>query len=159
MKIRLTKKQYKNLLKLVYLGNWMVNSIRSGNEGDKRIKKYDEIEQYIFSFAKKAGLEKYIEFDKEFNQFFPTLEFEENTDVSKYIQDYEEEVFWEELVLRLARRDFIRKYGRTAILKMNLEERIAKEYPFEKKYRKEIEKNGLKNLEISKPPKSKHPRK
>ena len=77
MKIKLTKKQYKNLLKLVYLGNWMVNSIRSGNEGDERIKKYDEIEQYIFSFAKEAGLKKYIEFDKEFNQFFPTPEFEE----------------------------------------------------------------------------------
>jgi len=43
MKIELTKEQYKNLIKLVYLGNWIVNSIRSGEEDDKRIEKYENI--------------------------------------------------------------------------------------------------------------------
>jgi len=34
MEIKLTKEQYENLLRLVYLGNWMINAIRSGTEDD-----------------------------------------------------------------------------------------------------------------------------
>jgi len=33
MEIKFTKKQYENLIKLVYLGNWMINGIRSTDEG------------------------------------------------------------------------------------------------------------------------------
>ena len=150
MEIELTKEQYENLIKLVYLGNWMINAIRSGNEGDERIKKYDEIEQHIFSFAKDAGLKKYIEFDKKFNRFFPTREFEENTDVEQYREEYDDYIFWEELIDRLARRDFIREYGEDTIKKMSIKERIEKEYPFEEKYGEEFGKNGLQNLEILK---------
>ena len=150
MEIKLTKEQYENLLKLVYLGNWMINAIRSGAEGDERIKKYDEIEQYIFSFAKEAGLEKYIEFDKRYNKFFPTREFDEDPEIEQYLEDYDNEVFWQELADRLGTRDFIRKYGKEAIEKMDQEERFLKEQEFIIKYEEEFEKNGLANLEILK---------
>lgn len=148
MKINFTKKQYENLLKLVYLGNWMINAIRSGRKGDEVFEEYEKMVDYIYSFAKKFGLEKYVVFDKKFNQFFPTGEFEENTDVNKFKDDYDEELFWEELIVRLARRDFIEKYGEKAIMKMDFDERIEKEYPFEKKYRDEFYKDGLINLKI-----------
>jgi hypothetical protein len=148
MEIKLTKEQYENLIKLVYLGNWMINAIRSGAEGDERIGKYDNIAQYIYSFAKDAGLEKYIEFDKEFNQFFSTREFEEDTDINQYIEEYDDELLWDELINRLARRDFIKEYGEETIKKMDWRERIEKEHPFIEKYAKEFEKHGIENLEI-----------
>jgi hypothetical protein len=147
MEIKLTKEQYESLLKLVYLGNWMINAIRLE---DDRVKKYDEIEQYIFSFAKDAGLEKYIEFDKEYNKFFPTREFEEDPELERYREEYEDEVFWDELADRLGARDFIREYGMEAIEKMDPEERFIKEQEFIIKYEEEFEKNGLANLELLK---------
>ena len=150
MEIKLTREQYENLLKLVYLGNWMINAIRSGARGDERIKKYDDIEQYIFSFAEEAGLEKYIEFDKKYNEFFPTREFEENSEMEQYRQDYDNEVFWQELADRLGSRDFIKDYGKEAIRKMDQKERFLKEQEFIIKYEKEFEKHGLSNLEILK---------
>jgi len=150
MEIKLTREQYENLLKLIYLGNWMINAIRSGAEGDERIKKYDEIEQYIFSFAKEAGLEKYIKFDKECNEFFPTWKFEFETDIEQYRQEHDNEIFWDELTYRLARRDFIKQYGEEVIKKMDQKERLEKEQPFIEKYEKEFEENGLENLEILK---------
>ena len=150
MEIKLTKEQYKNLLKLVYLGNWMINAIRSGTKGDERIKKYDEIEQYIFSFAKDAGLEKYIEYDEKLKKFFPTSEFEEDPEIEQYREDYEEEVFWQELADRLGTRDFIKEYGQEAIKKMSQKERFLKREEFIIKYEEEFEKNGLANLEILK---------
>ena len=145
MKINFSKKQFENLIKLVYLGNWMINAIRVG---DEKIKKYDEIEQYIYSFAKDFGLEKYIEFSKKYNKFFPARELEEGTDVEQYREEYDNETFWEDLIDRLTRRDFIKKYGEGTVKKMSLEERIEKEYPFEEKYRNEFEKNGIENLKV-----------
>lgn len=147
MKINFTKEQFERLMKLVYLGNWMANAHRT----DDIIKKYEELEHYIFSFAKDFGLEKYVD-DEEAKdgKFYPTRYFEEETDVNKLHDEYDNDTFWDEIVDRLARRDFIRKYGIKAIQKMSLEQRIEKEYEFEKEYEKEIDKHGIERLEIKK---------
>lgn len=145
MKIELTKEQYENLIKLIYLGNWMINAIRLEED---RIKKYDEIKQYLFSFAKKAGLEKYIEYDKKYNQFFPTREFEENTDIEQYREDYDDDVFWQELSDRLGSRDFVKRCGIENIKKMDQKERFLKEQEFIIRYEEELEKYGIDRLEI-----------
>jgi hypothetical protein len=150
MKIGLTREQYENLIKLVYLGNWMINAVRTGKEDDPQIEKYNEIEQYIFSFAKEAGLEKYIEFDQKYNQFFPTREFEENQELTQYQEDYDDEVFWQELSGRLGSRDFLKEYGEGAIRKMDQKERFLKEQEFIIKYEEEFAEHGLDNLEILK---------
>lgn len=144
MKINFTKKQYEDLVKLVYLGTWMVNAHRT----DDRVEKYEELEQYILSFYKDFGMENFILFDEELKRFFPTKEFEEETDVEQYIDEYNNDIFWEELIDRLARRDFIRAYGEENLLKMTWEERFEKEQPFIDKYDEEFEKNGIENLDI-----------
>lgn len=144
MEIKFTKEQYENLLKLAYLGNWMINAIRT----DDKIEKYDDIAHYIYSFAKDVGLEKYIEHDTELNQFFPTRQFEEDTDIQQYIDDYEAENFWSELIDRLARRDLIEEYGEDAVRKMSFEVILEKEQPFIEKYEREFEELGIERLEV-----------
>ena len=47
MELRLTEKQYRRLLDLVYIGNWILNSTR----GDQRFADYDEVESLIFGRA------------------------------------------------------------------------------------------------------------
>ena len=41
MNIELTEKQFRRLLDLVYVGNWVMNSTR----GDDRIREYDDVER------------------------------------------------------------------------------------------------------------------
>ena len=147
MEIKLTKEQYENLIKLVYFGNWMINAIRLE---DERIKKFDEIEQYIFSFARKANLDRCIEFDEKYNRFFPTRKFEEDIELKQYKNDYDEEIFWQELADRLGTRDFIKKYRKEVIEKMDQKERFLKNQECIIKYEEEFEKNGLANLELLK---------
>ena len=144
MEITFTKEQHENLIKLVYLGSWMVNSIRE----DKGVKKFDDLEQYIYSFAKAAGMGKLIEYDPETKQYFPTFELEEDAEVEQYRQEYDDYNFWEELTYALARRDFIKEYGENAIKKMSMEERFEKEQPFIEKYEEEFEKYGIERLKI-----------
>ena len=44
MKIELTEQQFRYLLDLVYIGNWVINSTREND----RIQEYDQVESLIF---------------------------------------------------------------------------------------------------------------
>ena len=148
MKIELTKEQYENLLKVVYLGNWMINAIRSGNKGDERIEKYDDIEQYILSFAKDFELTDFVEYDEKLKQFFHTREFEELEDIEQLRENYDEDCFWDELFYKMSDKDFYREYSNEEILKMDMKERFEKEEPFRQKWDDEINNFGIERLEI-----------
>jgi hypothetical protein len=45
VELKLTKEQYEDLLKMVYLGNWIINAPRI----DDVVQKYESFEGYIFS--------------------------------------------------------------------------------------------------------------
>jgi len=147
MKIEPTKKQFENLLKLVYLGNWLTNAIHNGSKEDPLNEEFEDVQNYIFSLAKDFNCEKYIdENDAEDGIFFPTNKFEE--ELQEYIKDYDEECFWEELFERLSDRDFRRKYSEEEIKKMELIEFFRKEEPFREKWDEELESYGIERLEI-----------
>ena len=52
MNLELNKKQFRRLLDLVYIGNWILNSTR----GDQRFKDYDEVESLLFGRAALEGM-------------------------------------------------------------------------------------------------------
>jgi hypothetical protein len=68
--------------------------------------------------------------------------------VEQYIDEYNSDVFWDELIHRLARRDLIREYGEENVINMSLEQLIEKEQQFIEKYDEEFAKNGIEYLEI-----------
>jgi len=144
VKIDFTKDQYEDLVKLVYLGVWIINSHRT----DDIVEKYEELEQYLLSFSGDSGTERFVEFDAEHDSFFPSGAFEEDEDIERYREEYDEYTFWDELIYRLARRDLIRTYGEAAVFTMTADELIDKEQPFIEKYEDEFEKNGIDNLEV-----------
>ena len=47
MQIELTPKEFRRLLDLVYIGNWVLNSTR----GDDRFQDYDDLESKIFALS------------------------------------------------------------------------------------------------------------
>ena len=57
MEIKLTEKQFRRLLDLVYIGNWVLNSTR----GDDRIRDYDKVESLIFSHCLSHGMAPLVE--------------------------------------------------------------------------------------------------
>ncbi|GAB4548121.1 MAG: hypothetical protein Fur0020_16030 [Thermodesulfovibrionia bacterium] len=146
MKINLTKKQYQTLIKLIYLGEWVVNAHRV----DDRVKEFEEFEQYILSFYKDFDMERYITFDEDLKMYFTTMEFEEESGISDYIEEYDDNTFWGELIFRLVSRDLIERYGEEAVMDMDWEERMKKERVFIEEYEEEFERNGIKNLVIGK---------
>lgn len=145
VQISLTKEQYRTLVEMVNCGEWMINATRVD-----RLKKYEELEQYIYSFAKQAGLEDCIGYDDKFKMHFPLEEFEETT-LLPLRDEYDQESFWDELIDQLGSRDLIRQYGADGFAKLSNEERFAARDRVEEKYGREFEQNGVENLVLSSP--------
>jgi len=104
MDINLTQKQFRRLLDLAYIGNWILNSTR----GDDRIAEYDEVESVLFERCKTCGMEKLTEpLD---GQAIPSRLFAEGG-IHEAIMDYEDTVFFEILAEELARRDIVAEGG------------------------------------------------
>ncbi len=133
-------------MRIVYLGNWLANATRDNSADDPRLKEFDEIENYVFSYAHQFGFETLIERDTDDERWFPTRMFEES--LEDEIDSYDEETFWEELFYRLSDRDFWHAYNEADIHRMPIMERLEKEEPFRKKWDEEINEHGLERLEV-----------
>lgn len=98
VKIELTDQQYRYLLDLVYIGNWVVNSTREND----RIQEYDQVESLIFSHCPAHGMGKLVE--RLDGEIIPSRAFADGG-IHEAIADYEDAVFYEILAEELALRD------------------------------------------------------
>jgi hypothetical protein len=143
--LTLSRAEYTDLIKLTYAGDWLINAIRTPGE---EIEKYKRIEQSVYKAGLENGFSDLLELSDEYGEVFPTNELEES-DVSEYIHEYNEQIMWEELIDLLAIRDFERKYGEAEIAAMSQSERIDKQSNFFDKYGEEFEEHGTDHLEIA----------
>jgi hypothetical protein len=137
--IHLSDEQYKTLLDLVFLGNWMINSFRA----EDRVEEYEELEQLILSKASDFNQNDYVIREGEDEVYFSTRQLEEEVD--EFIEEYDNFTFWDELSSRLASRDMIRIIGPVKTL---TDEHWSIKYRIENEYKEEFEKNELKNINI-----------
>ena len=98
MQIELTEKEFRRLLDLVYIGNWVLNSTR----GDDRFEDYDLVQEKLFALAGKAGMPSLVQ--RWQGHIFPSKAYEEGG-IHEAIADYEDAVFFDILAEELARRD------------------------------------------------------
>jgi hypothetical protein len=98
MELKLTQKQFRRLLDLVYIGNWVLNSTR----GDDRIREYDEVESRVFAHCLDHGMAKLVELYE--GELIPSRAFAEGG-IHEAIMAYEDVTFFEILAEELALRD------------------------------------------------------
>ena len=98
MNIELTEKEFRRLLDMVYIGNWVLNSTR----GDDRIKDYDQVESLIFSHCLSRGMAPLVELYE--GEIIPSKAFAEGG-IHEAIMAYEDSAFFEILAQELALRD------------------------------------------------------
>jgi hypothetical protein len=142
MNLQLTKEQMASLVKLVYLGNRMANDWRS----DDIIEEYDEVESLVLEAAQKSGLGEYVDVDEETRKAVPSGELEEK--LAETVEFYNDNSFWDQLIYRMADRDYARKFGEEALDEIYTEKGMERERPLIEKYEKEFNENGLDRIEI-----------
>ena len=98
MQINLTSKEFRRLLDLVYIGNWVLNSIR----GEDRFRDYDQVESKLFGLCQNTPMQALVE--RWEGEDVPSKAFAEGG-IHEAIACYEDAVFYEILAEELSRRD------------------------------------------------------
>jgi len=98
MQIDLTAREFRHLLDMVYIGNWILNSTR----GDDRFGIYDDLESKLFQLCRSHKLDVLVE---DWNGTpVPSKAYVEGG-IHEAIAYYEDNVFYEILAEELSRRD------------------------------------------------------
>lgn len=98
MHIDLTTKEFRRMLDLIYIGNWVLNSIR----GEERFRDYDHVESKLFGLCQGTGMQALVETWE--GEAVPSKAFAEGG-IHEAIAVYEDAVFYEILAEELSRRD------------------------------------------------------
>ena len=133
MNIDLTGKEFRRLLDMVYIGNWILNSTRTTD----RFEDYDLVQEKLFSLCAKNGMPSLVQ--TWHGHVFPSRAYEDGG-IHEAIADYEDAGFFDILAEELARRDMISDGlddTDTEALALRMDE-----------YMSEFEKNGIANLRL-----------
>ena len=134
MQIELTEKEFRRLLDMVYIGNWILNSCRE----EDRFEVYDELEEKLFSLCPEHGMDALCELWE--GHVYPSRAFEEGG-IHEAIADYEDAVFYDILAEELARRDMSDEQ-----ISQNDTEELAERM---EEYYDEFEENGIDNVRVA----------
>lgn len=99
MQLELTKKEFRRLLDLVYIGNWVLNSTR---DEEDRFADYDDLACKLFGLCKTCGMNALVESWQ--NRDVPSRAYIDGG-IHEAISYYEDNVFYEILAEELSRRD------------------------------------------------------
>ena len=98
MHIELTNKEFRRLLDMVYIGNWILNSTR----GEDRFRDYDDLESKLFALCREHGMGVLAESWND--TVIPSRAYEQGG-IQEVIAFYEDNVLFEILAEELSRRD------------------------------------------------------
>ena len=133
MNIDLTDKEFRRLLDLVYIGNWILNSTRAND----RFEDYDLVQEKLFGLCTKNGMRSLVQ--TWHGHVFPSKAYEDGG-IHEAIADYEDAVFFDILAEELARRD-MNDDGENEDDLAALAQRMDE-------YMGEFEKNGVANIRV-----------
>jgi hypothetical protein len=146
MKISFTAKEYRQLLELAHLGMWVVTGYQG--EDTAAAKRYFALDQKLMELATELGCADLVE-ERADGTLQPAPKLAEDERVKELQTEFQNDVFWHELVARLADRDFAAEQARKAVETPGVEpppsaEELTKK--IEDRYWDEFEKNDLRNV-------------
>ncbi len=145
MSISLTNQEYRLLLELLYVADWVLHAHRVSEDTETR--PYRDLTQKVLSHANEFEMEDLVAWDEQFDEYFFPQEFDDGP-VMYYIEEFEALTFWDELAHRLARRDLAREHDHQPTSEAEIVERMEKLFELEEKYASYFEQHGLERLEI-----------
>lgn len=143
MKLFIPKDKFAKIIRMIYLGNRMINSHRT----DDILSDYESAYHYMLWFCKEYGLSDLVsEID---STIYPSLKLEMQDEVEEYRQEYNEEIFRSELIDRLAQQDVVKLAGwEEQFLSMDRNARFQLLSNHTTKREEEFEEYGLERIGI-----------
>ena len=139
MEVSFSEEQYRKLIELAYLGEWMLNAHHVDEHQDEDA---TQIFQQLLASNEFEG----VETDPETGRKFLIAEWDTMLQERK-ISDYDDHTFWEELTERLAERDLAKRTGQR-VDDIDRDDDLIELKPIEERYHHEFEEHGLERLQI-----------
>lgn len=146
MKVSFTAKEYRHLLELVHLGMWSVTGYLG--EDTPAAKRYYALDQKLLAEAADQGCADLVEL-REDGTMQPSQKLSEDDRVREIQSEFQNDVFWHELVARMADREQAAAQVKHGIETPGVERPPSSDEQLKKiedRYWKEFEKNDLHNL-------------
>ncbi len=144
MQIDLTAAEYRSLLDILHLADMVMSGHR--REPDPRTALHRAVIQKLYSHCRGEGLERLVAYDEHAQAFAPTNAFERTTPVHALLQEFEDHLFWDQLISRLTERDTIQApRGGNAPTDT---ERRQREEQIRQQYTTEFSAHGIANLAV-----------
>jgi hypothetical protein len=147
MKLTFSQKDFQRLLELTHLGMWVVTAYQG--EETAAAKRYFDLDQQLLALATEAGCGDLVA-KRDDGTLQPAPKLAEDERVSEIQGEFTNDVFWHELVARLADRDYSGEQARRALSETpsveppaTSEERIKQ---LEEAHWAEFEENDLANV-------------
>jgi len=133
MHLRFTEDELKTLMEMVSLATEIanVNQADTRHEGFTR---FEAVENKVLETAKHHGFGDAVEFDETRGKNRVTEAFQKDSFFQQCYEEFRNASFWEELMIRLAERDYMKQVGEMAFLAMKEDDKRAKLEPLEKRY-------------------------
>ena len=148
MKIEINKKQYNIIIRVLEIAGSIYGVM--GDMVDEKYKKpskdVDDLEEDLFKYAEDYDSLDLFEYYKDKR----IISEDYTEEILNDIFDYDEYVFWEKLVEKLARKEIMEKYPEGKIKNMSNEEFYVLRNSTEEKYWQIVEKSCIKNFELKK---------
>jgi hypothetical protein len=146
MKVTFTAKEYRQLLELVHLGMWTVTGYQG--EDTAAAKRYFALDQRLLGMAPELGCADLVE-KREDVTLQPAPKLAEDERVRGLQSEFQNDVFWHELVARLADREFAGDQAKRTMETPGVEPPPSRDEQLKKiedRYWKEFEKHDLAHL-------------
>lgn len=146
MKAAFTPKEYRQLLELVHLGMWAVTAYQG--EDTAAARRYYALDQRLMALATDFGCADLVELRPD-GTLQPAPKLAEEERLRELQSEFQNDVFWHELVNRLADRDLAGEHSKRGMDTPGVEpppstdERLKQ---LEERYWAEFEKNDLANI-------------
>jgi hypothetical protein len=147
MKMNFTKKEYQTLVEMLLVADWVITA----HEEEERpaTKPYRELRKKVLAHHKEMGLAEAFVYSPKEDEYFETAAYEASAAHMRFIEEHDEQVFWEELATRLAERDFVAEEMLRAQGSRSQEERTGRLLELTVRYEQEFAKNGLDHVQVA----------
>lgn len=144
MNIELSKEEYLTLLQLVNYGKLVVLT------NEEEFEKVADLEQKLYQVAQEQDAAEFVQPDEDGEDLELSDAYVD--EVEDNVEAYEEEIFWENLVLKMVSRDIQESDIVLDEENIDVDEYLAKTQPIAEKYQNEFAERGVANLRLVEAP-------
>lgn len=146
MTIDLSRRDYLALLTVLEIADWVLHAYST--EDPPETAAVRALEQKVLERAEDFGCGELVEYDARGQRHVLAREAPDASDAADFLEQFENDNFWEQLSDRLVERDLLRQLGEPAFRRLDAEELEERGEPYRRLYGEEFLTHGVERLEI-----------